>query len=278
MKGLSNNSFSILVNSCDNFDDCWDPFFTLFSKYWKNYQGKLYLNTEYKDYNCKNLDIVPLRVCIKQKDAHRVAWSECLIRALEKIEEEVILYLQEDYFFRGNVNVEIIESYVKLMNDNNEVDCIHLTDQSVLADLTKPGKYKNLRPVLKNQRYRVSCQAALWRKEVLLSYLRSYESAWQFEEFASKRSQYKNHNFYVVDSNWVIKDKHEIIPYIFTGIVQGRWKKEVVPLFNSNGIQMDFSIRGFVENEINKPLFFKFKNQFNRMIVKWFHFKEYILK
>ena len=27
-----NLKYTIIVNSCDNFEDCWNPFFTLFKK------------------------------------------------------------------------------------------------------------------------------------------------------------------------------------------------------------------------------------------------------
>jgi hypothetical protein len=54
--------YSILVNTCDKFEDCWDPFFKLFKFYWPDYTGTIYLNTEYKDYSFEGLTIVSLKV------------------------------------------------------------------------------------------------------------------------------------------------------------------------------------------------------------------------
>lgn len=31
-------NYSILVNTCDKFEDCWNPFFKLLSIYWPDYQ------------------------------------------------------------------------------------------------------------------------------------------------------------------------------------------------------------------------------------------------
>jgi hypothetical protein len=258
------SNYSILVNTCDKFEDCWEPFFKLFSIYWKDCNAQIFLNTEYKNYSYENLKIHSLKVCEQNKDAHKITWSECLIRALNTIDSDVVLYLQEDYFLKSEVNNACVEKYVQLMTENKDIDCIHLTDQAVIASSTS-DKYQGLYNVELKQRYKISCQAALWRKDTLLSYLRSYENAWQFEEFASKRSALSNHNFFVVDKKVVIKDKFEIIPYIFTGIVQGRWFEDVVPLFKKHKINVDFQKRGFLKEAPKRKLKVKLKHFVNKI-------------
>jgi hypothetical protein len=214
---MDNNNFTVLINTCDKFEDCWDPFFKLFSIYWPDYKGKIYLNTEYKNYSYGNLNIISIKGCEVKRDVHKITWSECLKRALESIDNDIVVYMQEDYFLKDTVKNELVEKYAKLMRYNGDIHCIHLTDQAVIAE-DKSLNYEGLYTVALKQRHRISCQAALWRKSVLLSYLRSYENAWQFEEFGSKRSAALKHNFYVVDKNWVKLNKFEIIPYVFTGI------------------------------------------------------------
>jgi len=247
------NNFSILVNTCDKFEDCWNPFFKLFSIYWPQYKGKIYLNTEYKNFFYEKLTIIPVKGCEFKKDANIITWSECLKRALERIDEDLILYVQEDYFFKNNVKNDIVNKYVGLMNDNKDIHCIHLTDQAVKG-FEASKEHKGLNIVDLNQRYRVSCQAALWRKDVLMEHIRTYENAWQFEEFASKRSAILKHNFYVVDDTKVVLNKYEIIPYIFTGIVRGQWLEEVVQLFKTHNIKVDYTIRGFLSEAPKRTL------------------------
>ena len=53
------------------------------------------------------------------------------------------------------------------------------------------------------------------------------------------------HKYLVVDKTWIRLDVFEIIPYIFTGIIQGRWYNKVVPLFEKHGIEIDYTLRGF---------------------------------
>ena len=140
-----------------------------------------------------------------------------------------------------------------------------MTDQAVISEGI--SSYDGLYKVKLKQRYRVSCQAALWRKDILKSYLRAHESAWQFEEFGSKRAVILNHNFYVVDPAAVKLNLSEIIPYLFTGIVQGRWKDEVVTLFSKHGIEIQYSKRGFLNDAPQRTLLDKIKTFIKRFPV-----------
>ena len=264
-ESLTLQNYAILINTCDKFDDCWDPFFKLWSLYWRNCSGKVYLNTEYKNYHYAGMDIIPLKVCETRhisKD-QRVAWSQCLKWALEDIKSDIILYMQEDYFLNESVKNNIVEKYVQLMTENKDINCIHLTDQSIRAE--SKSKYEHLDRAALHQRYRVSCQAALWRKSELLELIREYEDAWEFEEFGSKRSAVLNREYYVVNRNFVQLKEFEIIPYIFTGIIQGRWYEEVVPLFEKQGIVVDFAKRGFVKSAPPKPLLTRIKYRLNKI-------------
>ncbi|UMB54359.1 hypothetical protein MKD41_02495 [Lutibacter sp. A64] len=257
--------YSILVNTCDKFEDCWNPFFKLWTVYWPDCKGKLYLNTEHKNYEFKGLDIVPLKVCKNNNfpKSERATWSQCLKWALEAMDTDIVLYMQEDYFLKDSVKNKEVEYYVNLMQNNTVIKCIHLTDQSVIAE--GRSNYKNLDTVKYKQRYRVSCQAALWRKSELLELIRVNEDAWEFEEFGSMRSAVLQNDYYVVDRNYVKLNEYEIIPYIFTGIIQGRWYEEVIPLFKEHKIKVDFSKRGFVKDAPKKPFFKRVKYRLNKI-------------
>lgn len=76
--------------------------------------------------------------------------------------------------------------------------------------------------------------------------LREWESAWEFEQFGSKRSAVLKHTYIAVSSRIVKKDSFEIVPYVFTGIIKGRWYEETVPLFEKYNIIMDWSRRGLL--------------------------------
>lgn len=272
-------NYSILINTCDKFEDCWNPFFKLWSLYWKDCNGKIYLNTEYKDYSYPGVNIVPVKGCTTHNipKNQRATWSQCLKWALESIDTDIVLYMQEDYFLKDTVKNDIVEQYVKLMEEHTEIDCIQLTDQAVSS--VQKSDYPNLYTVDMNHWSVVSCQASLWRVKKLKELIREYESAWNFEWFGSKRSKILRHHYYVVDKNWVKLDQFEIIPYIFTGVIGGKWYKPVVQLFDKHNIKMDFTKRGFFERKkltfrqqiINKykrtPIVIK--SNFDLLKLKW---------
>jgi len=265
--------YSILINTTDSFEDCWFPFFTLFKKYWPEYTGNIYLNTETKTYTHEGLNIISIQNN-KNTPNQRITWSECLIRALNVIDDDIILYMQEDYFLKDFVKNDIVEKFVQLMHDNYKIDCIHLTDAGGHLGLQSTFHHK-LHHLISPQRYLTNCQAALWKKSTLLSLIRPYENAWQFEEFGSKRAAKLKPIFLGVSRSFVKHNEFEIIPYIFTGIIQGRWNDPVVDLFKKNNIAVDFSKRGFVSQAPERSLQMKFSYQIKRfpiVIKNWLDF------
>jgi hypothetical protein len=243
---VSDRDFAILINTTDRFEDCWVPFFSLFKKYWPDYKGDIYLNTERKSFSFIGLNIVSLQNNLNSSE-YSVSWSECLNRSLNFIKKDIILYMQEDYFLTGFVKEDKINELAELMS-RTEIDCIHLTDQATPGPF-HTSSYNNLLEIDKNAPYRISTQAALWKRNVMKQYIRKNESAWQFEQFGTKRAYKIKHNILNVDTGIYVKGTNEIIPYVFTGIIKGKWNKEVVDLFEKNGLRIDFSSRGFYELE-----------------------------
>lgn len=256
--------FSILVNTTDTFEDCWVPFFKLFQRFWPDYKGKVFLNTEYKHFEYDGLDII----CVRNSEGinKKLTWSECLIKALNKIDSDNILYMQEDYFLNNYVKTELLsELYDKFLKLS--CDCLHLTDQSTAGPFRQTSD-NMIWEIEKNAPYRISCQAAFWKKEVLLSYLRKHESAWQFEHYGTKRSRWKNDNFCVINSDLFSCGKKEIVPYIFTGIIKGKWNRKTADIFERYSIRIDYERRGFCDADIQKTLLEKIKNRLNNKYIK----------
>jgi len=238
--------FVILVNTTDSFEDCWNPFFTLFEKYFFDYKGKIYLNTETKEFTFKNLNIISLK-----NNLINDTWGNSLKYALNKIEENEILYLQEDYFLNNYVNTDFLHHYFNVFSENR-FDCLHLTDQCTPGPFLKNTRINNVWHIEKGAKYRLSTQAAFWKKESLLRLIRPWENGWQFERFGSMRSNLLTKNIMIVNINTSDKKKEEIIPYVFTGIIKGRWNDEVVALFKANSISVDYKQRGFYSDKKTK--------------------------
>ena len=260
--------YALLVNTCDKFEDCWIPFFSLLKKYWPDCSSKIYLNTEYKSYVDGEISIESICGCITKQIPvkKRATWSQCLRWALEKIDYDIILYMQEDYFIKSRVDNNCVNYFVDLMKNNSGIDCIQLTPGAVKHK--GKSKYEKLDVVDNTYWSTISCQASLWRRDVLLKYIRDYESAWQFEWWGSKRAKILNDNFFVVSDSWVVSGKYEIIPYIITGVIGGAWYKPVVELFNNNNLHVDYSQRGFFEENKSITWFEKQKRRFFQLPVE----------
>jgi hypothetical protein len=236
------NKITILINTSDNFEDCWYPFFTLFKKFWPNNDLPLYLNTEFKNYEHYGLNIKSTKVHEGVSD-RKLTWSECLIKALQQVETPLVLYLQEDYFLESKVNNTIIEELADKMINAVEIKYIGLTNFGNYPPFYHFIGGSNLKIVSKNSKYRISTQAGIWRTETLLSYLETDENGWEFEIFGSRRAKKRNDLFLTLDPDYLKENK--VFDYQLTGIIKGKWLDSIPVLFEREKIHIDFSKRGF---------------------------------
>jgi hypothetical protein len=255
-----NQNFAVFVNSTDSYSDCWEPLFKLFKKFWGDYQGKIYLNTEEKDYSYPGLTIIPTKVA-KFKDKNLLTWSECLLYAFDQIEEDVILYIQEDYFLKDHVNHEKMSELVDLVL-KHQITYLNISDSGNHGPFKPSVINENIWEVDQNDKYRISTQASLWNVKKMRGYVRKHENPWHFEYYGNIRARRRKDLFYAVNRENYNRHKNPIFPYDATGIVARKWMKEVVlDLFQENNIEMDFEKRGFYDPAkdakrfVKKPLF-----------------------
>lgn len=261
--------YSILINTCDNFKDCWDPFFQLFISYWPNYNGRIYLNTEYEDYSHPGLNIVAIKGCEHNNIPRnkKVTWSQCLKWALEVIDTDIVLYMQEDYFLKRPVDNELLEKEFVQISSHEDIHRIFLLSSS--AKKRRSTRFPKYYIDDRNEEYYSHTQASLWKRDVLISLIEEEESGWEFEHYSTKRARLFPYNFYTVTNS----SDHPIMDYVMTGIVKGRWLPECLDIFKSNGIIIDFSRRGFTTDLVvknKKPIFKRIKNRLNIIYKKLF--------
>ena len=234
--------FTILVNSSDGFADCWEPFFKLLQRYWPGCQARILLNTETSDYQHPVLPVVATKV---QGDSpRRLTWSECLSAALDQVQTPLVLYFQEDYFIRRAVQVGKVDAAIEHMLAHPEVKHIALTGIGSEPPF-EPYADTRFQRIRRRARYRISTQAALWRVAALKSYLVAEENGWMFEIYGTWRARKRDELFLCTDySN---ASGGPTIEYLHTGIVKGRWLQEIRADFEANGIEIDYSKRGYYE-------------------------------
>jgi len=238
--------YTILVSTCDAYEDAWHPFFKLFSTYWPDCRQQILLTTEEKGFSYGRLRIDCAKVG-KSLRGRSLPWGECMIRSLRRVDSPVVLLILEDFFLCDSVDVGQIESLVDVMI---RTKCTHIG----LTQYAKTGPfYATDDPMLwkvdRKADYRINIQAGLWDTAGLRRNLRSRESAWDMEIWGSIRAQKSDDLIMCVNKDWLGSGKiSPIVPYVSSGIRHGRWERHVVvDLFRSHGIDMDFTKRGFTD-------------------------------
>lgn len=194
----------LLFSSCDNYEDSWVPFFTLWKKYWPQFENPIYIGTETKQFSSAGLDIrCPL--CRIKDDLS--SWSKRLIKLLDYVEEDYILFCLDDFWLYKDVNESLFKKCYDYFLQHNDIGFMCLIEQEHGEQYKKhipefPMVYESTR----NKPFMINTQVGLWRKSYLKKVLKSHESAWFFETRATWRAAhwYKERVFYVnTESNRV---------------------------------------------------------------------------
>lgn len=230
---------TLLVNSSDGFEDCWAPFVHFLRHYWPACTYPVLLNTEAKDWSAPGVELRTSRVGTGA--AARLSWSDCLIRAIDQVDTPLLLYFQEDYFIEKPVRDDVVSRAVQLMLDHPEIGHIALTRHGSFGPFAS-SPYPGFSVIDQNARYRISTQAALWRPDVLRSYLDPRENGWMFEILGTKRASKRDDLFLVADFDNAAGGP--AIDYTHTGIIKGQWHEAMPALFAAHGLDVDFAKRG----------------------------------
>lgn len=225
---MNKMDLSILCCSCDKYEDVWKPMFEMFDKYWDNCPYDIYLMTNQKQFNHDKVKTITT--------GEDKSWSIAFKHALKKINSEYVFIIMEDYLLQSKVHTSDFENAIKYMKNEN-LDCLRL--------YPCPGPDKELGEmsngitvglVDENAMYRISLQAAIWKKSYIMTLIDEKDSAWQFEHLGTKRSS--------VDGSKiasVYKNNKLIFNYYCTGVIQGYWVKEAVELCKKNGVNVNLT-------------------------------------
>ncbi|MEG1061752.1 MAG: hypothetical protein RSD08_04850 [Oscillospiraceae bacterium] len=256
-----NNKCTVLVCSCDAYEDTWYPFFKIFKAEWPNCPFKIILNTECKKYEYEGLDIRTLNL-YQQGDS--VSWGQRMIDHLNSIESEFVLVMLDDFFLCRPVDEEKIMTCINWLESDKRIASFSFYKSSVKN--IDDGKYPGFERRKHFGEYKLNCQAAVWRTETLKKYLRNHESPWLWEIAGNMRSYRTADKFYAIKP-------HVLSPIDYNGpgfgVFRGKWTRSYVEdLFKKHDIDIDFSQRGEstaesvakMQNARQNPLVFKMKS------------------
>lgn len=219
-------SFKILVMSCDKNYDLWQPFYWCMEKYWSEhpeiiYSSETLVNPFYKTINL-NYDIDK--------------WTKRVYDTIKRMECDNVLLMVDDLFIREKVDNKFINSLdnfvggiVGGLNFEKSFDNADIPLNEHLCIRNPNGKFKTS----------VMCQ--LLSKKAMLDIFNCEKNPWTFEKDNNSGIYLflisRNKPFI----NWGYNERK------WFGIRKGKWCKEIKSFFENEGIDIDYSIRGFNE-------------------------------
>lgn len=242
---------TMLVNSCDAYEDVWDLFFESIRVQWPECKYDIVLNTETFSYSYKEL---PINVHnYRRKFAKKDRWGERFRRTLRDIDTEYVLTFLDDFVLTEPVkNPGLIEQILDFMDSNPDVTVVYLDAFPkwcflLEEDKSLPG-FGKMPQVCS---YKLSTAVAVWRRERLLSLIKDFETPWEWEMNASYRAcRMQCGEFYaVVDA---LEDIPRNIMFSFQhggAIRRGLWNVDTPQLARKYGIDIDASKRGIMDTE-----------------------------
>lgn len=234
---------SLIVCSYDGYSDCWDPYFKMLVKYFPEAKDfDIILSTNTKDYQFEGLNIRVL------KHGNDAPWGKRQKESLKLAKYDIVFPLSEDYFLRSRVNFKMFKHFVDLMKNNEEIDHIRMLRYSVKwTDKVSNFEFLNkIDPVCK---HRFLLIPGLWKKNTINKYLRNYENIYMSEKINGIRSWIYKDSFYTISEEYVEKHGQLYDTWNSGFIFKGKWPVWCVRSLENEDLNIDYSIRGTIDNK-----------------------------
>jgi hypothetical protein len=244
---LKEQDVTILVNSCDLYDDAWYPFFKLLSIQWPNCPYKAVLNTETKKYDCPFFDVETINT------GTDLSWTGRLRYVLNQIDSEFVLFFLEDFFLINKVDEKAFNKALDLIKNNEDIGMVHFVPTELSSTIPKydlDNCFYEL-PVRK-QTLRTRVAVTLFRKKYFVKLLYGDENPWQYERESNIRSMFAGCKIY--------RQNYDLFPPAFSyilnhdagiGITARKWLKNTKPFLESMGIyDVNYDNLGILSDEV----------------------------
>lgn len=218
----------ILVCSCDRNTDLFYPFYKCMEKYYPGHPEVIYsTETMVNPYYRTIFRNYPLD-----------QWSRRIRETLSVIKDDHVLVMVDDAFIRAPVDKKRIDYAERSLVDN--VACVNFERQyDSLNDDTPWTSITGFRKRRPGAPWCVSIQCGLWDRKKFIDVLRDDMDPWEIEMYQPTRG----YTYLINSGDYIIDYGYRNMQYM--GIHNGRWCREIVPFFEKEGIEVDYSERGF---------------------------------
>jgi len=181
------------------------------------------------------------------------SWGKRLYLALERIESEYVVVLLDDFFLRQKVDSDEIAKCIARMNADREIAVFYYNRITGYTETSiKYKKYYIMTPSNTKNRYMINCQAALWRKNILMEAVKHSETPWDLEEraFAHLPEEMKRMKYYCLKDAWYDEIRvNDVFSYVLVrekgyGVWQSKWLWNNKKLFRQEKIHVNMKSLG----------------------------------
>lgn len=221
-----NNNFSIITYTTSKYSDVWPMHFGQLDEHKQGIKSYVFSDEKSsKNWNYKNHELITYH----DSDPYWKQYLSCL----EKVNENYVIYSQEDFILFSNILIDRIEKYVTFLNNTN-YDYVRLIrcgfntplDRHVIDDIYEVHMESN---------DAFSMQATLWKKESikkLYDYVKS-------EKWLESESWNRGARDCGIKGTLIYNGEHKvqnsghyhsnIYPYVCTAVNRGKWNVDQYP-------------------------------------------------
>lgn len=233
---------TIIVNTCDAYEDVWQLFFCAFNEYWSECEYEIILNTEKKQTKLLNNKI---RIHNFHSLNGEDKWGLRLKQTLIECKSQYVLMLYDDFILEGAIAEDKIKECLESMDRHPEVAVFYFNNISVNKNISD-DRFEGYELMPQRGDYKLNSAPSVWRREKLMSYVENNDNPWGWEFFGSYRTYGTSDLFYCVQ-----KGHENIYPYNYEmggAIYRGKWVGQIVlPLIEKYGLQINLRIRGLAD-------------------------------
>lgn len=176
---------SIIVFSCDKYQELWQPFFEMLFKQWpslktNNSQVPIYLVANSKKYNDSRITMVNIQ--------NEKSWSDNALTVLALVNTKYVLILLEDYFFT-RIDTKRLHDVLGFMKSEDVAYCQIGYNGTDINIRKKSEVFPGVAEKDRFELWRTSLYACIWRTKDMAHTLRPGEPIWDFEIAGTVRSQ-----------------------------------------------------------------------------------------
>ncbi|WP_207238772.1 hypothetical protein [Pseudomonas sp. MPR-R2A6] len=242
---ISKHDCTIIINSCDSYEDVWLPFFSAFKDMWPDCDCKIILNTEHKSFSFEGLQIVTLNLSPAEG---KKPWGWRLRKSLSLVDTEFVVSLFDDFILEAPVNKEKLALCIQEMKNNTKISVFYFNN---IPDINTPEpKYDGFELIGQRNDYRLNSAPAIWKTQKLLRFTGELDSPWAWEFFGSARTYHSSDQFYCAQGE---KENTFIYNYKLGGAIRrGKWVSSVItPVIKKYNIPLDLEQRGVASESLS---------------------------